>query len=188
MTLIICDIDNTLLISNDLIHLKDPISGKVVRKVTTKEFSHGFFEDLIPDYSEFESVDNIKLFKDCEPAPGLLYLKELLDQIDQGVELGVLTARANEGAIYDEMRKFFEVHSLSHIRFQRKNAFAVGDEDYHYLKTVAERKLSVIQGLISNGEYEKIIFLDDDSKNLIAIKTWMKEANVKSSKVECVLC
>jgi hypothetical protein len=180
MVLYLSDVDDTLIYSDDIVLMKDK-NGDVVKELSTGDFALWQNNDgLIPDFSQFNDAKRIIALADAKPAPGL---KLLFDhaKVNDDMVIGVLTARGQENVLYQSLRKLFMKYNIQ-AYFSREFTFALGSEEYNKTKrSLPEKKLEIIRSLINYGEFDKIIFVDDDIKNIEAVKS------LKSDTVECIL-
>jgi len=179
MVLYLSDVDDTLVYSDDTILMKDR-NGQVVEELSTDEFALWQNNDgLIPDFSQFNDAKRIIALADAKPAPGLKLLYDYAKVYDDMV-VGILTARGQEDLLYGSIKKLLMRKGIQ-AELSREFTFALGSKQYRSDKPLPERKLEVIRSLINYGEFDKIIFVDDDIKNIEAVKS------LKSDRVECIL-
>ena len=174
------DIDDTLLRSNsDIIKIykNDPNTGKRVA-LTTDEFAKDpdakYHEDWF-DYSDFK--DESKVYRSIiEGTPILRNLKILDAYILAGYHFCFLTARSCEETIKHALREFIRYKDENgHLRelqdkFKDNLSAAISDKYKEYPgNTTAEKKANVLKRLCN--EYDKVIFVDDDIKNVEMAKS-----------------
>lgn len=188
--LIVFDIDDTLLKvdSKDMcVYKKVPGSTKTI-KLSTEEFAKD--EDAKDpskkswfDLRDFN--DPIKVYNSIiSGTPLIRNIRIMDDYIQAGYDVCFLTARGCEEVIKKAITSFLKLRdedgSLKELgnSFKTTLSHAVNDDFKKYPgKTDADKKANVLRGLCK--KYDKVVFVDDDSKNIIAAK----ELNIKNLKV-----
>lgn len=181
-SLLLIDIDDTLLKAKGIfIRRKLPSDSKVVKLTpeqyakdpnTKKPENRQYY-----DYSDFRDKSLVQ--KSIEQGKPLLGNLRLIDKyIANGWDIGILTARGMEDAIYESIKKFLmyrsppETGELIAIgdKLKRNRVFAVNDEKKKYKgNTDAEKKANVMLELLN--KYNRVYLIDDDAKNLKNVET-----------------
>jgi len=177
--IIIADIDDTLIKSSpDDIGIWKMKDGEETR-LTTEEFAEDPDKGkpgITYDYWEFEDPKRVR-DSIMNGTPLIRNLEIIDDYLDNGYDFVFLTARGCEDVIKDVMADFMKYRSkdgeLKELgdKFKRSLSYAVNDEKYceifDGLKDF-ERKASVIKHIARM--YDDVIFIDDDDRNLEAVK------------------
>lgn len=170
--LLIFDIDDTLLITDTKVFVTK--GGRIVRTLSSAEFN----DDVLRpgeryDYSDFLSLKTMKR--------GVFtpYIKTLRREYAKGTHICILTARN----ITDKIKQFF---LDAGIDIKDELIIAVNDPKQPYTGNVAQRKSQAISSLIEKGEYETIVFFDDNKENLRQAETVCKALGVKLVPVHVI--
>lgn len=170
--LLIFDIDDTLLITDTKVFVTK--GGRIVRTLSSAEFN----DDVLRpgeryDYSDFLSLKTMKR--------GVFtpYIKTLRREYAKGTHICILTARN----ITDKIKQFF---LDAGIDIKDELIIAVNDPKQPYTGNVAQRKSQAISSLIEKGEYDTIVFFDDNKENLRQAETVCKALGVKMIPVHVV--
>lgn len=174
--IIVFDIDDTLLKTDS------PVV-KIYKDTGESEIlsSNDFAEDpdvdnpnVVWDFSKFNSPEEI--YKVMTSGKPLIRNLRIMDRYAaEGYTIAFLTARAQEDAIYKALLKVIKIKDndgqLQPIidKLSREDSTAVNDAKYDKVfkgLTTAERKAFVLKYLCT--EYDNVIFVDDDRKNLKA--------------------
>ena len=170
--LILLDLDDTLVEAAEIFIYKQLPNGEEIR-LTPSEYADEDVEgeDTIYDYRDFNNPKTVKKsIKKGEPiVPNLEIMDELLKK---GYDIGILTARGTEDIIYNTLREWLMIRDTNGElipigdKLSRENVFAVNDPKYTELEkyTDYQKKSIVVNGLLD--DYDEIIFIDDDNKNL----------------------
>ena len=149
----IFDLDDTLVVTNARIAVKDSNSGEIFY-LTPQEFNeyeHQPHHEV--NYSQFENPQILKAGKLVDNI-----LKVLKDTYENSTAVGIITAR-NKGSM---IREFFLEHGIDiHPKF----VIAVNDPAEGFHGSVAEKKQQAFKRLYSMG-YRDFKFFDDDVNNL----------------------
>jgi len=182
--LLLLDIDDTIVKAKN-IYIYKKISGQEI-KLTPDQFSQ---EKITP---ETEHMYDFRDFRDAEKIsssiqtgePIIKVLRYMDNMISKGYRIGILTARGMEEVIKSTIASWLMYKKrgeLKSIESKLKEVFAVGDDIKKYKgATSFERKANVIKTLSS--QYDKIVFVDDDSKNVEAVRN-LNIYNVKVKNV-----
>lgn len=165
------DIDDTLLHTNALIHVKDK-NGKVVKKLTNQEFNdHKLPKDHSYDFSEFRDAE--KFNKESKPMTGMLHQLKRVHQkaklgLNKGSRIVFNTARGD----FDDKEKFlstFKQHGVDIDNIHVHRAGNLPGNDAPALK-----KLHYIRQHLKDG-YKEVHMHDDSKTNLNAFLGLKKE-------------
>jgi len=182
--LLLLDIDDTIVKAKN-IYIYKSVSGQEI-KLTPEQFSQ---ENVT---AENEHMYDFREFRDAEKIAGsiktgdpIIHVLKYMDRlISKGYSVGILTARAMEDVIRATLQSWLMYNKrgqLKNIGSRLKEVFAVGDQIKKYKgSTSAERKAFVIQDLVT--KYDKIIFVDDDAKNIEDVKN-LRLFNVQAKNV-----
>ena len=188
--LILFDLDDTLLITDARIILRDPITNEVRYRLPTDVFrdwkKRGQIQDFKLDFAEFSSVEDVvKSFLAAKPGPGLHILRDAID--DEETEIGILTARANEDAIEIALPKFLAKQGID-IEINPNLIFAVHDPKYSFPTTMtdSERKLQIILQLIDDQVFDHIFLIDDDPIHKQVIDSYCEKNKIQNVYVYSV--
>jgi len=177
--LILLDVDDTLLSPQDIYIYRQLPTDEEEVALTPHEYAK---EDVSSetrqyyDYRDFEDVDAIKN-SITTGKPIVANLEIMDDLLTRGYKLGILTARGMEDTVFDGLKEFLMYKNkdgdLIKIgdRLSRDLVFAINDiERVKELggATDYEKKAEVIKTLLDT--FDQIIFIDDDIKNIKAIK------------------
>jgi len=183
--IIFFDIDDTILVSSTKIYLKNK-SGEIIRDFTTKEFDNFSFQknqkDFYFDFSEFNNKN--KTISDLHFAnPIWKNIKIIKKFLKKGWQLGFITARGCEQAVFDGLLLFFQKNKIS-VPLQRELVFAVNDNNsiFSFKEEKTENKKLEILKFFLNKEC-KIYFLDNNPKNILTIKNFYFENKVFEKKL-----
>lgn len=187
--LIVFDIDDTILkVNPGLMGIYKTVPGENEIKLTTDEFAKdpdandpdkkSWF-----DYRDFR--DPVKVYNSIiSGTPLIKNLKIMDDYIKAGYDFCFLTARGCEDIIKKAIGDFLKFRdedgALKELgdSFKKTFSHAVNDEIKKYPgKSDAEKKSNILRKLC--GEYDKVVFVDDDHKNVSAAR----ELNIKNLKV-----
>ena len=153
--LLVFDVDDTLINTSARIFVRR--NDKLVKTLTNSEYNT---YKLRPgewfDYSEF--ADPEILSKETFTK----YWDTLKREYNKGTHISIITARNDANMI----REFFLKNGID---IKQELVFAVGNRDYMYHGTVAERNAKTIKLLAKLG-YKTLIFFDDNEENLRAVK------------------
>lgn len=178
--IIVFDIDDTLLkVNPDVVRIYKQIPGKGEISLTTEEFAKD------PDAKDPEKKkwfdlrdfrDPIKVYNSIISGTPLIKNLKIMDAyIAAGYDFCFLTARSCEEvvkkALYDFLKvrdKSGNLHKLGD-EFKQTLSHAINDEYKNYPgHTDAEKKANVLRDLCK--KYDKVIFVDDDTKNTQAAR------------------
>ena len=182
MNLVLFDIDDTLVTAQNIYILKiNKHTGEVV-KLAPDQYRHedpSIKNDYEYSYIEFRDAEKVRN-SILTGKPLVKNLQQLDKAIEAGDHIGLLTARGMEEVVYETMKEFlrFRHHETKKLHpigdhLQRHLVFAINDDDIKYKEKFkvfsdADCKLRVIIEL--SKTYEHILFIDDDLKNINAVK------------------
>jgi hypothetical protein len=186
--LVLLDLDDTLVEPAEIFIYRQ-FPGEEEVALTPSEYAE---EEVTPetqkyyDYRDFMDPDTVQLsIKTGEPIVANLEVMD--DFINRGYSVGILTARSEEDIIYNTLREWLmyrnkrgELVPLGD-RLSRELVFAINDpKTSSQLRSTSDynKKAEVIDMLLD--EFDEVIFLDDDNKNLKAIR--QLKANLERSK------
>jgi hypothetical protein len=163
------DIDDTLLVAHD-IYIKKILNGNI-SYLTSYQFArdnkNSLSQYLFDEYNHPEKVANSII----RGLPIHDNLKLLAKNHDLGYDIGILTARGLEDTIHESVNTFLQKNLGTKYTINRDLVFAIGDTKYNFNSTISNNtsslKLSILQKL--SNEYEEVIFVDDDIKNINAV-------------------
>lgn len=174
--IIVFDIDDTLLKadSSEISIYKKTPNGEIA--ISTDEFAKdpdaGNSEMF--DFRDFN--DPIKIYQSIISGTPLIKNLKIMDAyINAGYEFCFLTARACEDVVKSALNSFLKTKkpngALTELGdvFNKTLSHAVNDKLAKYPgKTDAEKKANILIKLCK--EYDKVVFVDDDKKNISAAK------------------
>ena len=166
-TLVIFDLDDTLVITDAKIKLVDPKTSKIVKSLTPEQFND--FKDkgkYIMNFEDFESPEILQRGKIIHSI-----FRQLKKFYKRGIPIAIVTARSSSELVSN----FFLTKG---IPIHKDLVIAVNDTQYGFKGTIEDRKKEAILGLIDRG-FSYIVFYDDSEKNLRAVKKIERERKVK---------
>ena len=149
----IFDIDDTLVITDAVIRVKDNKTGKEFT-LTPEEFNKYEQEPHHEiDYRDFDDADILKAGRLVQ-----WVLDILIETYKKERAVGIITARANKATV---------MYFLAHhgLRINPAFVFAVNDPSAGFTGSVSERKVQAFEKFIEMG-YAEFKFFDDDKKNI----------------------
>lgn len=189
-TLVLFDLDDTLLITDARILLRDPDTDEVRHRLPTDVYRDwkkaGRTQGFKLDFAEFTSVEEVtKSFLAAKPGPGLDILR---DAVDEGeAEIGILTARSSEEAVEAALPKFLAKQGID-IEIDPDLIFAVHDPKYPFPGTMtdSERKLQIMLQLIDGQVFDHVFLIDDDPVHKQVIDSHCKKNKIQNVHVYSV--
>jgi len=187
-SLLLLDIDDTLLTAQNIYIHKILPSGKI-EKLTPEQYAA---EDTKKQkasgvkYSYEEFNDPKKVAKSIKTGIPIIPNLSIMDSyIKNGWRIGILTARGLEDVIADSMKKWLmhkdEKGKLRNIgdKLVRELIFAINDSNKRYAgEGDFDKKKNVIKKLAK--QFDRIVFIDDDPKNLKAVKDMVEREKIKN--------
>lgn len=177
--IIVFDIDDTILKadSSTMSIYKKTLSGEI--SLSTDEYAKDPDAGIVSkshlfDFRDFN--DPKKVYQSIIQGTPLIKNLRIMDAyINAGYEFCFLTARGCEDVIKDALDSFLKTKTpdgglkrLGKV-FNKTLSHAINDKLMNYPgKTDSEKKANVLINLCN--EYDKVIFVDDDKKNVIAAK------------------
>lgn len=156
--ILIFDIDDTIAITPAKIVITDTRNGETF-ELTPEEFnSYEKNHNHLVDFDQFRSLEIMKAGRLIDK-----YFRVLTKNYNNGVAIGVITARDNREMIYE----WFRFHLGFHI--DKKLIWAVNDPVHGLSGSIQEKKQSAMRWFIEEG-YTDITFFDDDRNNIKLIK------------------
>lgn len=190
--IIVLDIDDTLLTAQNIFIHKLLPDGKVI-KLTPEQYAKDPDSKKKNDpssgikfsYEEFRDPKKVKN-SIVTGIPIIKNLRIMDSYIKAGYQIAILTARGLEDVVYKALNKFLmfrdadgELKAVKNM-LARNMVNAINDEAKVYKGTTDfEKKAIVIKELSKSYDYVK--FLDDDEKNITAVKG-LKLNNVQAIK------
>ena len=177
--LVLLDLDDTLVEPKEIYIYRQLPDEEEEVALTPAEYSK---ERVTPetqkyyDYRDFMDPEAVEMsIKTGKPI--IANLNVMDDLINRGYSVGILTARSEEDTIYQTLKDWLmyrnkdgQLVSLGD-RLERDLVFAVNDPKTSSQLTATadyDKKAEIINYLLD--EFDEIIFLDDDTKNLKAIR------------------
>lgn len=192
--IIVFDIDDTLLKSDsNIIKIYKKKPGEEEISLTTAEFANDTdaedpkHKDWY-DYRDFEDPD--KIYKSIISGKPIIKNLRIMDSyINAGYKFCFLIARSNEIVVKNALDKFLryktsngEMKKLNDNIFIKSMSHAINDPiKSYYGENDAEKKANVLKQLCN--KYDKVVFVDDDEKNIKAAKK-LNLSNLKIIKAQ----
>ena len=172
-SIIIFDLDDTLVVTNAKILVKDALTGETF-DLTPQEFNE---YEKAPhhevDYNQFNDPDILKAGRLVD-----WVLSILRSAYESGTAVGIITARNNKVLVRDFL--------LSHgIDIHPNLVYAISDPEFTFEGTIAEKKREAFRKLIAKG-FKHFTFYDDDRRNLELAKSLedeFSEITMKTRKI-----
>jgi len=172
-SIIIFDLDDTLVVTNAKILVKDSLTGETF-DLTPQEFNEYEKEPHHEvDYNQFNDANILKAGRLVE-----WVLNILREAYESGTAVGIITARDNKQLV----REFLLSHGID---VHPKLIYAVSDPEFGVDGSIAEKKKEAFRKLITKG-FRHFTFYDDDRKNLELAKSLENEFDnitIKTRKI-----
>ena len=181
--ILLLDIDDTLLKSDPSvlrIYRKLPTDKKEVA-LTSAEYAK---EHVTPDNKKYYDYrdfnDPAKVYASIYKGAPLLNNLRVVDAFyNGGYDLGILTARGCADAVRRALKDFLKVKdengNLIPVRIAANNVHCVNDKKGSYPgDTDFEKKQNILRKYAKDYNYDYVYFIDDDAKNLNALKALKK--------------
>lgn len=185
--ILLLDIDDTLLKAQNIFIWRKLPTDKEEVKLTPDQYSkESVTAETKPHYDYREFRDAVKVRASIKSGiPYVNNLKVVDDFVNGGFVLGVLTARGMEDVVYEAINEFLKYRDkngvLQPVKIPRNLMFAVNDDNKKYPgNTDYEKKANVIKKLEKHFDY--VYFMDDDMKNIKAIKAMKKTLPTETAK------
>jgi len=185
--LILFDIDDTLLKAQGIkLYRKLPTDKEEV-ELTPGEYAKEKVTPELKQYYDYRDFrDPVKVAESIKTSlPIISNLKILDNYIKNGWTVGLLTARGLEDVIADSMKKWLkhknEKGDLQSIgdKLVRELVFGMNDSNKKYEgASDFDKKANVIKKLAK--KYDRVVFYDDDLKNIAAVKEMVEKENIKN--------
>ena len=174
--LLLLDVDYTLVIPDNIFIIRKNDDGTETKlnpeeyaKEPVTEKNHGQY-----DFREFRDPERV--YNSIKTGIPLIPNLKIVDEyIKNGWKIGILTARGMEDVVFHALKDWLQFRdrtgNLQNVgdKLVRDLVHAVNDDSKHYAgKTDFEKKANVVKKLAS--EYDRIVLLDDDEKNLNAVR------------------
>jgi|ETNvirenome_6_85_1030632.scaffolds.fasta_scaffold00321_37 2-hydroxy-3-keto-5-methylthiopentenyl-1-phosphate phosphatase len=190
-SLLLLDIDDTLLTAQNIFIYRKLSTDKAEVRLTPEQYAKDPASTVKSnkqyyDYREFRNAD--KVAQSIKTGlPIVPNLKEMDRYIQRGWKIGILTARGMEDVIAKTMQEWLKIRNkkgeLVDVDLPRRLVNAINDDNKHYPgATDFEKKTNVIKKL--SKKFNQIIFVDDDIKNVKAVKNMVKEEGIKNVMVK----
>lgn len=189
--IIVFDIDDTLLtVSPEKVKIYKRIPGQDKEiALSTDEFAKD--KDALDiskkswfDYRDFR--DPVKVYDSIVNGTPIIKNLNIMDAyIDAGYDFCFLTARSEEDVVADALSTFLKIRdkntgAISQLErvFKRTMSHAINDTYRQYPgSTDAEKKSNVLRDICN--KYDKVVFVDNDKKNIEAAKVLKSELKQK---------
>ena len=172
-SIIIFDLDDTLVVTNAKILVKDALTGETF-DLTPQEFNE--YEKQPHHEVDYKQFNDPNILKAGRLVQWVLNI--LQSAYESGTAVGIITARDNKSLV----RNFLLSHGID---IHPKLIYAVSDPDFGFDGTIAERKKEAFRRLINKG-FKHFTFYDDDRKNLELAKSLeddFTEITMKTRKI-----
>ena len=194
--MLLLDLDDTLVTATGIFIYKKLPDGKE-QVLTPVEFAKEKVTEKNKenyDLRDFRNADKVKQ-SIIKGKPIIKNLK-LMDQHHKaGWTIGILTARGMEDVVYDALANWLMVYDYREKKLKpvadvlkRDFVAAISDAKYEQVfKGMAhfDRKVAKIKELLKKFDYIK--FLDDDMKNIKAVRDRIKSGELPKDRVQAVL-
>lgn len=172
--LVFFDIDDTLMHTTAMIAVVK--KNEVVKRLTNQEFNNYILgEDESFDFSEFRDAKKFA----TESKPIRKIIKRLMDYLNKGSDVRLLTARADFDCKETFLNTFIKYGIPIHqVHVHRTGNLTVGTSP-------AEKKAIWVRRYIANNNYRVIKLYDDSTKNLEVFQSLSSE--YPSIKFESIL-
>jgi hypothetical protein len=194
--MLLLDIDDTLVTATGIFIYKKLPNGKE-QALTPAEFAK---EKVTPenkknyDLRDFDDPEKVKQ-SIIKGRPIIRNLKLMDRHHAAGWKIGILTARGMEDTVYDALSSWLMVFDFGAKKLKpavdilnRNFVAAISDKKYEQIykgMTHFDRKVAKIKELLKKFDYIK--FLDDDLKNINAVKEKIKSGELPKDRVVAVL-
>ena len=172
--LIVCDIDDTLLVADtNKIGIYKNKPGEPEKYLSTDEFAKDPDAETHIEWFNFrEFRDHQKVYQSIvSGTPVIKNLKIVDAYVNAGYDFCFLTARGCEETVKRAIGDFMEIRkpngALEKLgdEYRKAISHAVNDDDIKYPgNSDAERKGKILRDLCS--KYDRVVFVDDDRKNV----------------------
>jgi hypothetical protein len=165
VTLYVFDVDDTLILSQARIRAR---RGLDKQEMTTQEYrdkkNTGTLDGYEMDFSDFSNPIKIQqTIEASEPGPALKHFERMLHraEIDDSIDIGILTARSNEQHLIPALRAWMKARAIPFDTLNPNLVFATNSPRWGLQgMTPSEQKLSIIRELLDI--YDRVVLIDDD--------------------------
>lgn len=193
--ILLLDIDDTLLKSDSRdikIYRKLP-TDKVEVPLTSAEYAKEHVTKDTKKYYDYRDFrDPQKVYNSIANGAPLLNNLKVVDAFyNGGYDIGILTARGCADAVRKAIRAFLKVRdekgNLVPLRISPANVHCVNDDDYPYPgDTDFQKKQNVLRKYAKQYNYDYVYFIDDDAKNINALKALKKSDPEIASRLRSI--
>lgn len=165
VTLYLFDVDDTLILSQARVRAR---RGADEKEMSTFEFrdmkNSGALDGYDMDYSDFSHPEKIRsTVKSAMPGPALRRFEQTLLQAehDASIDVGILTARANDEVLIPALRAWMKVNKIPFDTLDPALVFATNSAKLGLQHlSPSEQKLYIIKQLLPIYDY--VVLIDDD--------------------------
>lgn len=173
-SLLLLDVDDTLVLPKNIFIYKKNADGTETALTPDQFAKEPVGTNAKYDFREFRTPE--KVYNSIKTGiPIIPNLKVVDEYIRNGWKIGILTARGMEDVVYKGLKDWLMYRdkkgNLQDIgdKLVRDLVHAINDENRRYKgETSFEKKAEVIRKLAT--EYDRVVFIDDDMKNLEAVR------------------
>lgn len=153
-TVVIFDLDDTLVISDAKIRVLDSKTGDEIKALTPAEFNT--FEKKPKHVLSFDDFDNPTILAQAKIIHSIF--RQLKKFYKSKIPVSIVTARSNQ----EMVRNFFLTKGID---IHEDLCIAVNDPKYPYTGAIEERKQQAMLEIIDKG-FQYVVFFDDHAGNL----------------------
>lgn len=153
-TIVMFDLDDTLVLSDAKIRVIDSKSGKEIKALTPAEFNT--FEKKPRHVLSFEDFENPEILAQGKMIHSIF--RQLKKFYGKRIPVAIVTARSNS----EMVRNFFLTKGID---IHPDLCIAVNDPQYPYTGSIEDRKQQAMLEIIDRG-FEYVVFFDDHAGNL----------------------
>jgi len=186
--LLLLDIDDTLLKANNIYIIKQMPDGSET-KVTPDQYAKRSREQDTKDgvkYSYSEFRDPVKVANSIITGTPILRNLKLMDaHINSGWSIGILTARGLEDVVHDSIKQWLMYRDTDKVlhdigdKIERALVHAINDDARVYSGlNDFDKKANVIRKYAK--EFDRVKFIDDDAKNIEAVRNMCRTEGIKN--------
>jgi hypothetical protein len=178
--IVVADIDDTIVRADPseigiwrITDNADPV------RLTTEEFSKRNKSEVGVKYDYHEFRDPVKVRDSILRGTPLLGNLKIIDEyLNDGYDFALLTARGAEDMVIDVMEDYLKTRNrngeLEKLTYQFKKGLSHACSDEKYMEILSEytdpdKKAYFIEKIAK--DYDHVLFLDDDDKNLEAVSS-----------------
>lgn len=153
--LVIFDLDDTIVKTRAKVKLIHRHTGKVIKEMTPDEFNR-FQLDSKKHVLNFDDFSDPEILRQGKFIHKIF--SKLKSYYKKGIPVSIVTGRSSS----DLVRDFFLDHGID---IHPQLVIAVGDPQYGYKGSIAQKKSQAIKDLIDFG-FKVLTFFDDSEENL----------------------